>query len=436
MQLPASLYKLEQARQKSSRRDLAPLAHLRTPHAKQQLFLDSVAKRKVIRAGRRGGKTTGIAILAGRGFLAGRRTLYAAPTEDQVETFWWEIKAAFIDAIDAGLVYKNETKHVLEIAGTKTRIRAKTAWNADTLRGDYADLLILDEFQLMNEDAWGVVGAPMLMDNNGDAVFIYTPPSLHARALAKAKDPRHASKLYRRAAEDTTGRWEAFHFTSHDNPHVSREAVDELASDMTALAYAQEILAEDKDEVPGALWTRDILEEHRVTRTPTLKRVVVGVDPMGGATECGIVVAALGDDEHGYVLEDRSVQASPHGWASEVLAAYHKNGADRIVAEKNYGGEMVESTIRSVGDGEKASVKLVTATRGKAVRAEPVAALYEHKKIHHVGSFAQLEDELCGWTPDSNYSPNRLDALVWALTDLMLGRSGVARVRANPIYGE
>ena len=103
---------------------------------------------------------------------------------------------------------------MIERPGSDQRIRAKTAWNADTLRGDYADLLILDEWQLMNEEAWEVVGAPMLLDNNGDAVFIYTPPSLHSRSTSKARDPRHAAKLFQRAQADTTGRWEVFHFTS------------------------------------------------------------------------------------------------------------------------------------------------------------------------------------------------------------------------------
>lgn len=398
--------------------------HLRTPHAKQQQFLDSSAKRKVIRAGRRGGKTTGIAILAGRAFMEGRRILYAAPTEDQVETFWWEIKAAFTDAIDSGAVYKNETKHVLEIPGTKTRIRAKTAWNAETLRGDYADLLILDEFQLMNEDTWGVVGAPMLLDNDGDAVFIYTPPSLHSRARTQARDPRHAAKLYKRADEDASGRWDAFHFTSYENPHLSTSALDEITADMTAFAIQQEILAEDKDEAPGALWNRALLEDARVNRMPTLVRIVVGVDPPGGATECGIVVAGIGDDGHGYVIDDASLMASPEQWSSAVVAVYYRHLADRVIGEKNYGGDMVENTIRSAEDGKNVSYSAVTATRGKAVRAEPVAALFERHRVHMVGVFAGLEDELCGWQPGNANSPNRLDAMVWALTALMLDGLG------------
>ncbi len=120
-------------------------ARLRTPHGQQRRFIKSPAKRKVIRAGRRGGKTVGMALLAIEAFLAGRRVLYGVPTQEQVDRFWFEIKQALEPAIDAGHVYKNETWHVVEVPGTTTRIKAKTAWNADTLRGDYADLLILDE---------------------------------------------------------------------------------------------------------------------------------------------------------------------------------------------------------------------------------------------------------------------------------------------------
>src|SRR4030042_862014 len=178
---------------------------LRKPHNMQEKFMRSKAKRKVICAGRRSGKTCGMAILSVELLLSGKRILYAAPTEDQIHSFWWEVKRATQPLIDMGIYVKNETLHTIEKQGTKERIRAKTAYNADTLRGDYCDSLILDEYQLMNEDAWELVGAPMLLDNDGDAVFIYTPPSLRSRSVSKANDPMHAAKLYKRAAADTTG---------------------------------------------------------------------------------------------------------------------------------------------------------------------------------------------------------------------------------------
>jgi len=274
---------------------------LRLPHPNQSRFINSQAKRKIIRAGRRGGKTTGIAIFALEQFLKKRRVLYATPTGDQIAKFWSEVTGALAECIAAGVFKKNETNHLIEAVGTEQRIRAKTAWNADTLRGDYADVLIMDEWQLMNEDAWATVGAPMLIDNNGDAVFIYTPPSLHSKSVTKAEDPRHASKMYARAleemklakAEDREPRWEAFHFTSLDNPYLSQEGLAEVARDMTALAYRQEILADESDEAVGALWVRETIEKYRVRVAPDMARLVIGVDPPGGATECGIVAAGV-----------------------------------------------------------------------------------------------------------------------------------------------
>ena len=405
---------------------------LRKPHGKQQAFIDSPKKRKIIRAGRRSGKTTGIAIASVEKFLEGRRVLYGAPIGDQVARFWAEVKRALAEPIDGGVFVKNESNHSIELVGTEQRIRAKTCWNADSLRGDYADVLILDEWQLMAEDTWGEVGAPMLLDNNGDAVFIYTPPSLHSRSASKARDPLHAAKHYKRALLDP--RYECFHFTSHDNPHISAEALTEITADMTVLAHRQEILAEDVEESPGALWLRSTIEAGRVSRGPSdLIRVVIGVDPPGGATECGIVAAGTAEcscqgkpDIHGFVLADESLRASPDEWARKVSQVYHRFQADKVLGESNFGGDMVKNTIRTVD--EFLNYEGVHASRGKAVRAEPIAALSEQGKIHFVGRFPALESELTGWEPGMSASPNRLDAMVWALTDLMGREAGMSWV--------
>lgn len=404
----------------------------REPHDKQRAFIESTAKRKVIRAGRRGGKTVGIAIAAIEAFKSGRRVLYAAPTEDQVATFWFEIKLALNSLCDTGVLYKNETSHVIEVPNTKNRIRAKTAWNADTLRGDYADLLILDEFQLMAEDTWGIVGAPMLIDNQGDAVFIYTPLSLHSKVRTKARDPRHTAKMFKMAEADETGRWAAFHFTSYDNPFPPEGSVDDMMLDMTALAVEQEIMALDKDESPGALWNRTLIESGRVNTMPELARVMVGVDPTGSVgNECGIVVAGIADNGHAYVLDDATLAGSPDTWSQEVIAAYNRHHADRILGEKNFGGDMVEHTIRNAAPGQMVSYENVNASRGKAVRAEPIAAQYERGLVHHVGHFGHLEDEMCSWVPGQGMpSPNRMDALVWALTELMLNNRDISHGHA------
>jgi hypothetical protein len=407
--------------------------HLPKPHAKQREFINSPAKRKIVRAGRRGGKTVGVGVYGVERFLARRRVLYAAPTSEQIQRFWVTVTRALAAPIDRGIFYKNESEHIIELKGTEQRIRAKTAWNADSLRGDYADELILDEWQLMNEDAWGVVGAPMLLDNNGNATFIYTPPSLRTRSASKADDPQHAAKLFKKAqllAKKDPLRWATFHFSSMDNPYISKEALDEITSDMTDLAYRMEILAEDIDQAPGALWTRDNIESNRVIEAPELTKIVVAVDPTtsadGGGDAAGIIVAGSLADQ-GYVLEDATLNGSPLQWAEMALLKYFQHKANLIIAEKNQGGEMVALTIKqasvtlpdgTVMSGKNVPVKLVHASRGKIVRAEPVSAKYEKNKVHHVGAFPQLEDELCLWLPGDK-SPNRLDALVWAMSELI-----------------
>lgn len=395
--------------------------HLPQPHDKQALFLDSQAKRKVIRGGRRGGKTVGVAIKAVIQFLAGVRILYAAPTMEQFGRFWSTINHALYHCINAKVFRKNESEHYIELPGTEQRIKAKTAWNADSLRGDYADLLILDEFQLMNEDTWDKVGAPMLLDNDGDAIFLYTPPTLKSRSVSKANDPRHAAKLFRKAKalkRSGSDRWDAFHFTSMDNPHLSQAALREITEDMSQLAYRLEILAEDIDEAPGALWTRQIVDKYRITTAPEqLDRIVVAVDPSTTSTgdEAGIIVAGSRYNQ-GYLLADESLQGSPLTWANKAVKAYRDHQANLIVAEVNQGGEMVETTIHQVAP--DIPVKMVHASRGKQTRAEPISAKGEKGLIHHVGNFPMLEDELCLWTP-GDPSPNRLDAYVWAMTELL-----------------
>ncbi len=197
----------------------------------------------------------------------------------------------------------------------------------------------------------------------------------------------------------------------------------------------QELDGDIIDDVPGALWNRAQLDETRVRTAPDLIRIVVAVDPPAssgpGADECGIVVAGVDRSGHAYVLADASSQGeTPAQWAARAVRAYSAHQADRIVAEANQGGDMVGSVIRNVDPG--VPVTLVHASRGKAIRAEPVSALYEQGRIHHVGALPKLEDQMCSFTPDfdrteAGYSPDRLDALVWAITNLMVkpGRGGL-----------
>lgn len=200
----------------------------------------------------------------------------------------------------------------------------------------------------------------------------------------------------------------------------------------------QELAAEVIDDIPGALWTRTMIDQARAAvALPDMARVVVAIDPSGardandeGADSIGIVVAGKGVNGRAYVLADRTCKMSPAGWGRRAVDAYKDFKADRIVAERNYGGAMVQHVVRTVDD--KASYKEVVASRGKIARSEPVAALYEQGRVSHVliGSDGQptnltaMEDQMCQMTSDGflgDGSPDRVDALVWALTELMLG---------------
>lgn len=208
-----------------------------------------------------------------------------------------------------------------------------------------------------------------------------------------------------------------------------------LADQVLRTHSRQELNAEILEDVPGALWTRDQLDSLRVRQPPdTLVRVVVAIDPAVSsgedADETGIIVAGVDRAGYGYVLDDKSMRAAPHDWALRAIAAYRGHKADRIVAEVNQGGQMVEATLRMVDP--TVSYQSVHAKRGKVLRAEPVSALYEQKRVRHVGAFPQLEDQMCSFTADFDrarmgFSPDRVDALVYALTQL------IVEVRSPPI---
>jgi len=204
------------------------------PHPKQKEIEDSDAKRKVVITGRRFGKTTHAARKAVRGLLHSKRVLYAAPVEAQTEVFWRYCKAWLAPLLSYGL-YKSESPRLLRLEGLESlgEIQARTAFKPDSLRSDYADELILDEYAYQDPAVWEDVCQPMLLDTNGNAIF-YTTPNLK----------NHAYILYLKAKADTTGRWQAWHGTTYDNPHLSQEVIDELVADMTEDSVRQEIMAE------------------------------------------------------------------------------------------------------------------------------------------------------------------------------------------------
>lgn len=200
----------------------------------------------------------------------------------------------------------------------------------------------------------------------------------------------------------------------------------------------QELYGEILDDDPRALWSRDILESSRVSKAPDSFRIAVSIDPAASSGQTGIIVVGVADVEgvqHAYVLDDVTTEegAKPEQWARAAVAAYHKWGADAMVAEVNNGGDMVERVIRTVPDGGYVTYRTVRATRGKYTRAEPISALWEQGRGHMVGYYAELEDQLCTYVPGESDSPDRLDAMVWAVTFLTdIGQP--IEVVSNPFY--
>lgn len=278
----------------------------------------------------------------------------------------------------------------------------------DRLRGPNHDLAWADEVAAWRyAESWDQLMFGLRIGDRPRAVATTTPkPTRLIRTLVE----RHDTAVTRGSTYDNAS-------------NLSPAFLDEMRSRYEGTRLGrQELDAELLLDAEGALWTRDLLDGARTTTVPTLSRVVVAIDPAvtanTGSDETGIIVAGVGVDGDGYVLEDRTVKGTPAEWAAAAVTAYHVHKADRIVAESNQGGDMVSHTLRTVD--KNVPIRLVHASRGKRTRAEPVAALYEQGRVHHAGPFPELEDQLCTWTPDGA-SPDRLDALVWALTELMVG---------------
>lgn len=293
----------------------------------------------------------------------------------------------------------------------------------DQLRGPQHDKAWADELAAWRyADAFDQLQFGLRLGDSPQAIFTTTPRPTPLM-IALTKDPRTVV---------TTG--STFENQSNLPQRVLAKLLDKYGD--TRLGQ-QELYAALLTDIPGALWQRQLLEDTRVRAAPDIKRVVVAIDPAvtyneDTSNETGIIVCGLGADKHGYVLEDISLQASPSEWGQVAVDAYHRWEADRIVAETNQGGDMVEHVIRQID--RNVAYKGVRASKGKTTRAEPVAALYEQRRCHHVGMFAELEDQLCTWVQGDKDSPDRLDALVWALTELMLHDNEVKTYKRNPFF--
>jgi phage terminase large subunit-like protein len=381
-------------------------------------------------AGRGWGKTeTGAEDVAYYGLWnPGVRIAIVAPTFADARDVCVEGETGLLGVLPPASLSKwNRSIGELELVnGTKYRVFSSE--KPDALRGPQHHRAWCDELAAWSDlDTWDMLMFGLRLGQHAQTIVTTTPkPIPLLKSLLKRSDVKVIKGSTYENIDNLAPSFKAEVLARYEGTRLGR----------------QELYAELLDDAEYALWKRDQIDRLRVSKAPELKRIVVAIDPAATETEdsdeTGIIVGGIGYDGHGYILQDISGKYSPDGWAKLACAAYHYHKADRVVAETNNGGDMVLYTIRTAD--KTVPCKALHASRGKRVRAEPVAALYEQGKVHHVGQFQRLEDQLCAWEPEGDMrSPDRLDAMVWALTELMLeSRQGVDAIKgrdASDTYG-
>ena len=302
-------------------------------------------------------------------------------------------------------------------------IQTFSADTPDSLRGPQFHYAWTDELAAWQyDDTWNQLQFGLRLGDHTQTVITTTPrPTKLIKDLVK----RESTVITRGSTFDNA-------------ENLSQSALIEMQERYAGTRLGQqELYGAILDDNPGALWSRGLLESARVKEPPHLTRIVVGIDPAvtsgDESDSTGIVVAGMSPDGHYYILADYTLKATPQVWAEKAVYAFELHKADRIIAETNNGGDLVVHLLQQVKN--TIPVKKVTASRGKAVRAEPIAALSEQGKLHMVGYFTELEDELCEYEPGtSTKSPDRMDAMVWAVTELSEGSNALNYLSALAVF--
>jgi len=347
-----------------------------------------------------------------------------APTHGDCRDICFEGESGLMEIIPPGNIEHYNRSNLELILRNGSRFKGYSAEKPDRLRGPQHHLLWCEEIASWQfPETYDQAQFGLRLGERPRTIITTTPrPTQFIKDFVERSEEEPNYVVISRAS------------TFDNAENLPQSQLDELRR-----RYADTYLGQQElygaliDDIEGALWKRAVLDETRITlaQQPQMSRVVIGVDPAVTSNEksdeTGIIVLGKGVDGQGYVLGDYSLRGTPDQWARKVVEAYHAHRCDRVVAEVNNGGEMVKYTLRTIES--SLPVKTVTATRGKAVRAEPISAMYEQRKVHHVGIFGALEDQMCSWIPGETVgrrvkSPDRVDALVWAGHELLL-KSGV-----------
>jgi phage terminase large subunit-like protein len=396
-----------------------PLPRLDIPvHDAQAAFVSDDHRFSLLLGGIGAGKTTAGAVKALRYLTPGSLGLVIAPSFRMLRDASWRTALELWGRLGlAEQVLRGDELRVVFANGAEALFRS--AEDPERLRGPNASWAWIDEGALCHPDTWPIVIGRLRQHGLAGRCWVTTTPK--TRDVGQSNGENWVRRVFVTDRTDETALYRA---STSSNPFLPDTYVHSLRQQYTARMARQELDADWVLDVEGALFTLALI--HAQPAPADLVRVVVAVDPSGGsddaADEQGIIVAGRGADGRGYILADRSCRLSPAGWGRRAVQAAIDYAADAIVVERNYGGDMAEAVVTGAARSldTTVTVKMVTASRGKRLRAEPVAALYEQGKVSHCGTFAELEAQMCSWTPESGTSPDRLDALVWSLTDLMV----------------
>jgi hypothetical protein len=376
-------------------------------------------KYQIVTKGRRFGATRGAAHACIEWALEGQHILWGDTVNTNIDRYY---ERYFLPALKNTSIKYQYQKQAKQLTIHNGYIDFRSADRPENWEGFGYDKIFLNEAGIILKNRYLYTNAvlPMLMDN---------PESLLiAAGVPKGKIDRdkeeHAFYTLFKAAKNKSPKYNLLEFSSYDNPLMPQEEIHELEKEIRRMSpemVEQEIYGKFVDGVTATLWTADMIRQ--VERLPELKRIVIGNDPSGSVEgdEVGIIGAGIDYRDNIYILSDRSGHYTPLQWGNITVKEYKHLKADCVVAERNYGGDMVKANILNVD--RLVRVKDVVASRSKQIRAEPVVSLYEQGKVFHVQGLHKLENEMLTWTPGIGKSPNRVDGLVWAITELVGGGS-------------
>lgn len=383
--------------------------------AQEEIFFNRKPTDKyiIVTKGRRFGATKGAANALIEFCLQGKKVLWGDTINGNIDRYF----DRYIEPeLRTNKIEHRYSRQMKQLTIGNGLVDFRSADRSENWEGFGYDIIILNEAGIILKNKYLYTNAvlPMLMDNPMSVLFAMgVPKGKYLKDLTK----HPFFQLYEAAKSGAEG-YVLYEYTSYDNPFLSQQAISELEQEiarMNAEMVQQEIYGKFIEGAHNILWTHDII---RYTDTlPKAKRIVIGNDPSGSkdGDAVGIVTAMEGVDGYYYVLADRTGNYTPNEWGSILVREYSGKKADAIVVERNFGGDMVKAIIHNID--KRVRVIEVVASKGKVVRAEPIVGLYEQGLVRHARGLEDLELEMLTWTQGSK-SPNRIDALVWALTEL------------------